>query len=487
MITELSKLTLTSLSELLKNREISSKEITEECLKRISSIEPELRAFITVWRENAIKNAEESDRRRAAGEELSVIDGIPMSVKDNICTAGIRTTCASHMLESFVPPFSATVYKKLKESGAIMLGKTNLDEFGMGNSTENSAFFTTVNPIDKARTPGGSSGGSAASVFAREAMFSIGSDTGGSVRLPAAYCGIVGLCPTYGALSRFGLTAFASSLDRIGPLATTARDIYEILPIIYGHDPSDAASVPDNLRLNAPRTPNGPIIGIADEYFGPGISDEVRSCILTALSVFENLGYRIERISLPSLKYALSSYYIISSAEASSNLSRYDGIRFGHRTRKTVKDISDLYSASRSEGFGEEVKRRILLGTFALSAGEGNKYYQNALKARALIRSEFKSAFGKCDIILSPVSPGLPPLSGKERSPLDSYLEDIYTVPSSLAGLPAISLPCGVASGGLPVGMQLIGNVFSEYFLLDTAVKFETVSGINCFSFRSAV
>lgn len=465
--------TLTGLSLLLKKRELSARELTEAYLQRIRLIEPQIHAFISVCSEYALEAAECSDRRRTENKELSVLDGIPFSVKDNICTKGIATTCGSRMLKNFIPPYSATVFKNLTENGAVLLGKTNLDEFGMGNTTEYSAFFPTANPLDISRVPGGSSGGSAASVASREAVFSLGSDTGGSVRQPSAYCGVVGLCPTYGAFSRFGLTSFASSLDRIGLMAKTAGELRLLLPFILGRDHLDATSVTYCKPLNnAPRNPENTVIGIADEYFSCGLSKEVKSSVINALKIFERLGYRTERITIPSFKYALPAYYIISSAEASSNLARYDGVRFGHRTSAPVNSIDELYRMSRSEGFGDEVKRRIMLGTFVLSA-KGENYYQNALKARAKLRDDFETGFKKCDLIIAPVSPNIPCKLGTKTSPLETYLEDSCTVPSSLAGLPALSLPCGKASEGLPIGMQLIGKQFSEYLLLDIAERFE--------------
>lgn len=465
---------LTELSLLLEKREISSRELTESCLERINSIEPQIHAFITICADSALKAAENSDTRRAKGEALSVLDGIPFSVKDNICTKGVLTTCASRMLENFIPPYSASVCKRLIDNGAILLGKTNLDEFGMGSSTEHSAFFPTKNPKNALHVPGGSSGGAAASVASGESVFALGSDTGGSVRQPAAYCGITGLCPTYGAVSRYGLTAFASSLDRIGPLAKTAGDIKTILPFLTGRDPLDAVSVEwQKSTATAPQNPKNTVIGIAEEYFGDGISEEVKTSVLAALKKFKLLGYKIRKVKMPSFKYALAAYYIISSAEASSNLARFDGVRFGHRTSEKADTADRLYSLSRSEGFGEEVKRRILLGTFVLSAGQGESYYKNALKARDLICADFDAVFEKCDMLLSPVSPCTAPKLGTEMTPLQAYLSDIYTVPASLAGLPALSLPCGVTSDGLYVGMQLTGKKFSEYLLLDTAERFE--------------
>lgn len=474
MTNRLNDKTLTELSSLIEKREISCRELTENCLAQIRSVDNQIHAFITVCEDNALRAAENSDIRRAKGEALSVIDGIPFSAKDNICTKGVRTTCASRMLKNFVPPYTATVCKRLTGNGAILLGKTNLDEFGMGNSTENSAFFATKNPTDLSRVPGGSSGGAAASVASGEAVFALGSDTGGSVRQPAAYCGITGLCPTYGALSRFGLTAFASSLDRIGPMAKSAEDLRLLLPFLIGRDPSDSTSVLwQKPRINAPTEPKNTVIGIADEYFGNGISDEVRTLVFGALQKFISLGYKVKKVEFPSFKYALPAYYIISSAEASSNLARYDGVRFGHRTARDTNSIDELFSASRSEGFGEEVRRRIILGTFVLSAGYGEDYYKKALNAKALICKDFEAVFEKCDMLISPVSPCTAPKLGAELSPLEAYLSDIYTVPSSLAGLPALSLPCGVTREGLSVGMQLTGRRFSEFLLLDTAVRFE--------------
>ncbi len=483
------KLSVSRLSELLGKKEISSAEITAAYLERIKSTEDKVGAFLSINAENAAKAADLSDKRRAEGSPLSPIDGIPCAIKDNICTKGVTTTCASVMLKNFVPPYNATVVEKLEKAGVFSLGKLNLDEFAMGSTTENSAFKVTHNPRDLSRIPGGSSGGSAASVAALETPFALGSDTGGSIRQPAAFCGVVGMKPTYGTVSRYGLVAFASSLDQIGPLTSDVRDNAVILEAIAGHDIKDATS---SKKTNTDFTSmldkgaKGLKIGVPTEFFGDGISEEVKKGVLGAAEIYRKAGAELVEVSMPSLKYALPAYYVISSAEASSNLARFDGVRYGYRTSKPIEDIDSLYLNSRSEGFGKEVKRRIMLGTFALSSGYYDAYYKKALKVRTVILEEFRRIFEKCDVIIAPVAPTVAYKIGeKTENPLEMYMGDIYTVPVNIAGIPAISLPCGKTDSGLPIGMQLIGNHFTEALLYRAANAFENESGISGRSFAT--
>lgn len=432
--------------------------------------------YLTVCGEKAIKTAEEIDQRRAEGERLPPLAGIPMALKDNICTEGVRTSCASKILDNFIPPYSASVYKMLQKQGTILLGKLNMDEFAMGSTNENSAFHVTKNPLNPAYVPGGSSGGSAAAVASREAVFTLGSDTGGSIRLPASFCGVIGMKPTYGRVSRYGLIAFASSLDQIGPLTRTVADNALVLGTISGADPRDmtSASVPvPNYTAELGKSIKGLRIGLPNEFFEEGLSAEVKTAILRAAKKFEGLGAEVVEVSLSTLKQALPAYYVLSSAEASSNLARYDGVRYGARA-SAYEDISDLYRNTRSEGFGSEVKRRILLGTFALSAGYFEMYYQNALKVRSLVKQDFAQAFTACDVLLSPVAPMAAYRIGETLSePLQMYSVDLYTVPVSLAGLPALSMPCGIGDNHLPIGMQLIAPAFGEGLLYRVGYLFE--------------
>lgn len=473
---ELYEMTAHELGKLLRSRKLSAVELTTSILARIEKLEPDIGSYITVCADAAVKRAEDIQARFDKGEELHPLAGIPMALKDNICTEGIKTTCASLMLSEFVPPYSATVALKLEEAGAVLLGKLNMDEFAMGGSTETSYFKQTRNPWDLSRVPGGSSGGAAASVAAGEAVFSLGSDTGGSVRQPASFCGVVGLKPTYGAVSRFGLVAFASSLDQIGPLTRDVTDCAMVFDAIAGHDPMDSTSAnitQADCTKSLVNNVKGMKIGIPKEYTGLGVADDVRESVLSAVETFRKLGAECEEFSLPITEYAIPAYYLISSAEASSNLARYDGIKYGYRAQK-YSDLTDLYRQSRSEGFGEEVKRRIMLGTYALSSGYYDAYYKKALQVRTIISEEFGKAFEKYDFLIGPTAPTTAYRIGeKTNDPLEMYLGDIYTVSVNIAGLPGLAIPCGLNSKGLPIGLQLIGKPFGENTLLKAAFTFE--------------
>ncbi|MDI6601680.1 MAG: Asp-tRNA(Asn)/Glu-tRNA(Gln) amidotransferase subunit GatA [Thermoanaerobacteraceae bacterium] len=474
---ELYEYSVYELISILEKGETNSVEVTESIIENIDKRDGDIGAFLYVDKEGALKAAEEADRLRRDGKSAPFL-GIPVAIKDNICTEGTKTTCASKMLENFVPPYDATVVKKLKEAGAIIVGKTNMDEFAMGSSTENSALKKTVNPWDFDRVPGGSSGGSAAAVAASEVPVALGSDTGGSIRQPASFCGVVGLKPTYGRVSRYGLVAFASSLDQIGPFARDVEDAAMLLNVIAGYDKMDSTSVPgrENYFLDGIKDGiKGFKIGLPKEYYGEGVSSDVRESVLAMVKRLEGLGAFVEETSLPYSEYALAAYYIISSAEASSNLARYDGIRYGHRADK-FDDLIDLYARSRSEGFGKEVKRRIMLGTYVLSSGYYDAYYKKALKVRTLIKNDFDRAFEKYDVLISPTSPTVAFKFGEKSNPLEMYLADILTVPVNIAGLPAISVPCGLA-GGLPVGLQVIGKPFDEKTLLKIAYAVQENTG----------
>ena len=474
---EITALSLRQLSGCLRSAELTAVQAAEAYLASIRENDPSIRAYLSVLEEKAMGQAAETDRRRARGETLSPLAGVPVGIKDNICTKGVTTTCASRMLEQFVPPYSAHVIEKLEEAGAVMLGKLNMDEFAMGSSTENSFFQITHNPRDPSRVPGGSSGGSAAAVAANEAAFALGSDTGGSIRQPAAFCGVVGMKPTYGTVSRYGLVAFASSLDQIGPLTRDVADSAMVMDCIAGHDSRDSTSIRmDKLPYASQlgQDIRGIKIALPEEFFGEGLSEDVRKGIQLAARRFQDLGAEIVRVSMPALTHALPAYYIISSAEASSNLARFDGIRYGYRS-PDYEDITSLYKNSRSEGFGEEVKRRIMLGTFALSSGYYDAYYKKALQVRTLITRDYSRIFAACDCILSPVAPTTAYKIGeKTANPLEMYLGDIYTVPVNIAGLPGLSMPCAAASDGMPVGMQLIGPAFSEPLLYRVGYAYET-------------
>lgn len=459
----------------LRNKEYSAVELTQAYVNAIAQREAEIHAYISTDAEAALKQAAEADKRIGAGEE-SVLTGIPAGIKDNMCTKGIRTTCASKMLADYVPPYDAHVIECLKESGYVLLGKLNMDEFAMGSTTENSAMGVTKNPCDTTRVPGGSSGGSAAAVAACEAAYTLGSDTGGSIRQPAAFCGVVGMKPTYGRVSRYGLVAFASSLDQIGPLTRDVRDNALVLSAIAGHDKRDATSVEigvDDYLAGLQSGVAGMRIGLPEEFFREGISADVKEAVLSAADTLATMGAELVQVKMPSLDHALSAYYVISSAEASSNLARFDGVRYGYRAADFT-DMDELYQKSRSEGFGSEVKRRIMLGTFALSSGYYDAYYKKALQVRSLVRADFDAAFEKCDCILSPVAPTVAYKIGeKTNDPLEMYLGDAYSVPVNIAGVPALSLPCGTGEGGMPVGMQLIGPAFSEAMLYRVGYAFE--------------
>lgn len=477
---ELYEQSAAELSRLMKNGAVSAVEVTESVFSRIDAVEDRVQAFLTLCREKAIADAKEIDRRRAAGEALSPLAGIPVAVKDNICTEGIATTCASKMLENFVPPYDATVVDKLKAAGTILPGKLNMDEFAMGSSCENSAMKPTRNPHDLSRVPGGSSGGSAAAVASGMVPLALGSDTGGSIRQPAGFCGVVGLKPTYGSVSRYGLIAFASSLDQIGPMARTVEDAAMLYGAICGPDPRDATSArreyPD-MTAAMGQGVRGLRIGLPKEYFGEGVSDEVREKVTGAVQQLEAEGAEIREISLPSTAAALSAYYIISSAEASSNLARFDGVKYGYRA-ENPSSLLDLYERSRSEGFGDEVKRRIMLGTFVLSSGFFDAYYKRAKLLQKQLSHEFDEAFSGCDLIATPTSPFTAFRLGENiGDPLKMYAADVCTVTVNIASLPAISVPCGFDGGGLPVGLQLIGPRFSEPVLFNAAGHFEWLAG----------
>ncbi|TYP56180.1 Asp-tRNA(Asn)/Glu-tRNA(Gln) amidotransferase subunit GatA [Thermosediminibacter litoriperuensis] len=469
---KLYELTIHEVRELLAKKEISSEDLTKAVLERIDQVEEKIRAFLTIDREGALEKSRKIDEEADFSGALA---GIPGAVKDNICTKNLKTTCASKILGNFIPPYDATVSKKLKADNAVILGKTNMDEFAMGSSTENSGFFITRNPWDLERVPGGSSGGSAAAVAAGECIFALGSDTGGSIRQPASYCGVVGLKPTYGRVSRYGLVAYASSLDQIGPITKDVTDCALVLNAISGWDECDSTSVnmpvPDYTESLVADV-KGMKIGLPKEYLGEGIDREVREAVLAAARTFESLGAACEEISLPHTEYALWAYYIIAPAEASSNLARYDGIRYGVRAAG-YGDLIDLYKKTRSEGFGPEVKRRIMLGTYALSSGYYDAYYLKAQKVRTLVKSDFDRAFEKYDVIISPTAPTAAFRIGeKTGDPLKMYMSDVCTIPVNMAGLPAISIPCGF-SQGMPVGLQIIGKAFDEATIIRAAYTFE--------------
>ena len=465
--------------ESLKKGEYSSRELTDAYIAQIENTDSEIGAYITTDFETALKKAETVDKKRLSGESLEPLAGIPCAIKDNICTKGVKTTCASKMLENYIPPYDACVIEELKKADVVILGKLNMDEFAMGSTTENSAFKTTKNPADITRVPGGSSGGSAACVAAKEAAFTLGSDTGGSIRQPASFCGVVGMKPTYGTVSRYGLVAFASSLDQIGPLTSTVKDNAIVLSAISCADKRDATNIyksQGDFTEDIGKGIKGMKIGLPKEFFGEGISHDVKTAVFEAAERMKNEGAEIVDISMPSIDNALAAYYIISSAEASSNLSRFDGVRYGYRT-DCFENIHDLYKKSRSEGFGKEVKRRIMLGTFALSSGYYDAYYKKALQIRSIVMNDFENSFKKCDFILSPVAPTVAyKLGEKSKNPLEMYMGDAYSVPVNIAGVPAISVPCGRGEGNMPVGAQLIGPAFSEKMLYRAAAVLEEVS-----------
>lgn len=475
----LARLTIHELHQKLVDREISAVELTKEHLERIKGLDEMLHAYLTVTEQEALKAAEAVDDKLKAGEAISPLAGIPMALKDNMCTEGIRTTCASKMLENFKPPYNAEVVEKLYGQQAVVLGKVNMDEFAMGSTTENSAYFATQNPWNADCVPGGSSGGSAAAVAADLAVYSLGSDTGGSIRQPASFCGIVGLKPTYGAVSRYGLIAFASSLDQIGPLTKDVTDCALVLGAIAGHDRKDSTSVamahPDYLAALQAEV-KGMHIGLPEEYFGEGIDPAVEAQVKSAAALLESLGAVVEYCSLPHTRYAMPAYYLIAPAEASSNLARYDGVRYGLRVEE--KDVVTSFKATRSQGFGPEVKRRIMLGTYALSAGYYDAYYLKALKVRNLIKQDYDQAFEKFDCLITPTAPSTALTRGQNMDPLSLYKQDICTIPSNLAGIPALSIPYGTV-GEMPVGVQLLGKAFGESTLLRVAYTLEQNSALT--------
>nr|WP_221774573.1 Asp-tRNA(Asn)/Glu-tRNA(Gln) amidotransferase subunit GatA [Pelagicoccus albus] len=463
---------------MLANKELSSVELTKATIARVKAVEEKVGAFNSFDESDALAQAEASDARRSAGKSFGPLDGIPVGIKDNLAVNGQPLTCSSKMLENFVSPYDATCIEKLKSQGAVLWGRLNLDEYAMGSSTENSAFKTTSNPWDLERIPGGSSGGSAAAIAAGQAVLALGSDTGGSIRQPASHCGIVGVKPTYGSVSRYGLAAFASSLDQVGPMARSVKDAAMLLQAISGHDERDSTSYrfeqPDLLAAIESNSGRKWTLGLPKEYFANAENTPAMEPILKAIDFYRSLGCEIKEVSLPHTDYAVATYYIVATAEASSNLARYDGIRYTHRAEKfDAKDSVDIYCQSRAEGFGEEVKRRIILGTYVLSSGYYDAYYLKAQKVRTLIRRDFENAFKEVDALLTPTSPSPAFKKGEKASdPLSMYLSDIYTISANLAGIPGMSLPCGY-SDGLPVGLQILGKPFKEDEMLSIANQFE--------------
>ncbi len=472
---ELHELTMHEALAAMRRGELSSLALTEAILARIEAVEPKTRAYLTVTAEAALEAARQADARRAAGEEAPLL-GLPVALKDNLSTRGVETTCASRILKGYVPPFDATVVERLKAAGAVILGKTNMDEFAMGSSTENSAFFPTHNPWDLERVPGGSSGGSAAAVAAGEALAALGTDTGGSVRQPASLCGLVGVRPTYGRCSRYGLIAFASSLDQPGPLTRDVRDAALLMQVMAGHDPRDATTwqepVPDYLAALEGGDLRGVRVGVPKEYFVEGVEAAVEAAVRTAIGVLADLGAEIVEVSLPHSETGLPVYYLIAPAEASANLARFDGIRYGYRAE--ARTLEELYFRTRGEGFGPEVKRRIMLGTYALSAGYYDAYYRKAQQVRTLIRRDFERAFEQVDLIVGPTSPVTAfRLGERTDDPLQMYLADIFTLSQALAGIPALSLPCGFDEAGLPIGLQIAAPVLQEATMFRVAYAYE--------------
>ena len=463
------------LHDMLVNKEITSVALTEDVLKRIDEVEGDVKAYLTITRDEALAQAKAVDEKIAKGETISFLEGIPGAIKDNICTKGIKTTCASKILEHFVPPYDATVMTKIKAQNPVILGKVNMDEFAMGGSTENSAYHPTCNPWNTDCVPGGSSGGSAASVAAGTSIWALGSDTGGSIRQPASFCGVVGMKPTYGRVSRYGLVAYASSLDQIGPLARDVTDCANILNIICGHDEMDSTSseaeVPDFTKALVEDV-KGLKIGLPKEYFVDGMDPEVEKTVRAAIEKYKELGAEIVDISLPHTKYAISAYYLIAPAEAATNLQRYDGVSYGERVEG--EDLVAMMTNTRTEKFGEEVKRRIVIGNYALSAGYYDAYYLKAMKVRTLVQQDYNKAFKKVDVIMAPTAPTPAFKIGEMISdPLQMYLQDACTVPLNLAGLPGMSIPCGYSSSGMPIGLQIIGKALDEETILRAAYTYE--------------
>ena len=472
----ITELTVHELQEKLKNKELTVTEITKAYVDRINDKEKDVQAFVTTLTDEALEQAKDVQEKIDNGEINGEFAGIPIGIKDNMCTKGVKTTCSSRMLENFIAPYDATVVEKLKDENIINLGKLNMDEFAMGGSTEYSYFKKTRNPWNLNKVPGGSSGGSAAAVAAGMVPWALGSDTGGSIRQPSSFCGVVGLKPTYGLVSRYGLVAFASSLDQIGPITKDVKDSAMLLNLIAGHDKKDTTSE-DREKIDYTKclknSVKGLKIGVPKEFFGEGINKEVKESLEKAMQIYKEMGAIVEEISLDVAQYSLATYYIIACAEASSNLGRFDGIRYGHRA-KDFKNIRELFVKSRSEGFGPEVKRRIILGTYVLSSGYYDAYYKKAQQVRTLVTNEFNKAFEKYDVILIPTSPTVAfDIGSKTTNPLEMYLSDICTVSVNIAGLPGISIPCGVDSAGMPIGMQLIGNKFCEETILNAAYTFE--------------
>lgn len=464
------------LHQQLVSKARSAKEITQDALDKIQQLEPKVHAFLTLTAERALAQAERVDQQIAAGAEIGLLAGIPIAIKDNLCTKGIPTTCGSKILQDFIPPYESTVTSRLAAAGAVMVGKTNLDEFAMGSSTENSAYQLTANPWDLQRVPGGSSGGSAAAVAAGETLIALGSDTGGSIRQPASFCGVVGLKPTYGLVSRYGLVAYASSLDQIGPFATNVEDAALLLGAIAGHDPQDSTSlnvpIPDYTQFLIPDL-KGKKIGIIQETYGEGLDPQVEQVTHKAIQQLEELGAEVREISCPRFRYGLPTYYIIAPSEASANLARYDGVKYGFRS-PDPENLLSMYTRTRAEGFGPEVKRRIMIGTYALSAGYYDAYYLKAQKVRTLIKQDFEAAFEQVDVLVCPTAPTTAFAAGaKTADPLSMYLSDLMTIPVNLAGLPGLSLPCGFDQQGLPIGLQLIGNVLREDLVFQVAYAYE--------------
>jgi len=471
----LAALTLDDAGKRLRKREFSSLELTEAVFQRIAASDDKIHAYLTVARDDGLEQARQADKRLKQDSGISSLLGIPIAVKDNFLTCGLRTTCASKILGEFIPPYDAATVQKLRAAGAVITGKTNLDEFAMGSSAENSAFFPTRNPWNLERIPGGSSGGSAAAVASDQCIAALGTDTGGSIRQPAACCGIVGLKPTYGRVSRYGIVAFASSMDQVGPMTKDVRDAALLLEAIAGYDPGDSTSVNRAVPRYASSLTEpvkGLRLGIPKEYFVAGMQAEVERAVRTAIRELEKTGAVVEEISLPHTEYAVAVYYIVATAEASSNLARYDGMRYGRRAQ--AQDLTETYMISRDEGFGAEVKRRIMLGTYALSAGYYDAYYLKAQKVRTLIKRDFDEAFKRCDVIVTPTAPTTAfKLGEKTQDPLQMYLSDIYTISINLAGLPALSLPCGFDSEGMPIGLQIIGKPFDESTIFGVAYNYE--------------
>jgi len=471
----LTELTIHELADLFRQKTATPTQAAREYLDRIAALDPKVKAYLTVTGEAALMRATEADARFEKGTPLGPLDGIPLGLKDVLCTRGVRTTCGSKILESFVPPYDATVVARLSRAGAVILGKLNMDEFAMGSSTENSGYFATRNPWDLSRVPGGSSGGSAAAVAADLAAATLGTDTGGSIRQPAAFCGNVGLKPTYGRVSRYGLVAFASSLDQIGPFAKDVEDAALVLQAIAGRDPMDSTSaalpVPD-YAAGLGQGVEGLRVGIPAEYFIEGLDPEVEAAVRAAIEILKGLGAKTESVSLPHTEYGLAAYYVIGPAEASSNLARYDGVKYGLRV-PGARDLIDMYSRSRGAGFGAEVKRRVMLGTYALSAGYYDAYYGKAQKVRTLVQRDFQQAFERVDVIVAPTTPTAAFKTGEKEDPLSMYLNDVFTIPVNLAGLPGVSVPAGFTKAGLPVGLQVIGKAFDEAAVLRTAKAYE--------------